>query len=304
MNALVIGYGSIGKRHSRLLEELNCTVSIVSRREVDFPNRYASIREAFKETRPDYVVVANRTNEHTETLSELAQLKFEGRVLVEKPLSDEPVVFPGGLTEETFVAYNFRFHPLLHDLRDRLEEEEIISVDGYAGEYLPDWRPERDYRESYSAHRDQGGGVLRDLSHELDYLNWILGGWNRVSALGGQFSKLEISSDDVFILLLETERCSAVTVHLNYLDRGPHRSLRVNSADHTFEVDFIEETISVDGECIADYDLGRDATYRAEHEAVLDRDYGKLCTFREGQEVVELIDAAEKSASNQTWVSK
>jgi len=304
MNAVVVGYGSIGKRHARLLDELGCVVSVVSRREVDHSNRYRNLRKVFKDEPPEYVVVANRTNEHVDTLQTLAALDFDGPVLVEKPLSVDSVSLPQEITSETFVAYNFRFHPLLHDLLDRLEEEEIVSVDGYAGEYLPDWRPERDYRESYSAHHDQGGGVLRDLSHELDYLNWLLGGWTRVSALGGQFSKLEISSDDVFILLLETECCSAVTVHLNYLDRGPHRTLRVNSMEHTFEVDFIDETISVNGKCIADYDLGRDATYRAEHKAVLDRDYSQLCTFREGQEVVELIDAAEKSASNHTWVSK
>lgn len=304
MNVCVVGYGSIGKRHARLLEELGCKVSVVSRRNVDHPSRYPTLDYVFEDVRPDYVVVANRTSEHADTLKELAQLGFEGPTLVEKPLANTPLPSSAVISEETFVAYNFRFHPLLNDLRNRLEGEEIVSVDGYAGEFLPHWRPDRDYRETYSARSKQGGGVIRDLSHELDYLNWLLEGWSRVAALGGQFSQLEIDSDDVFILLFETERCSAVTLHLNYLDRGPHRSVRMNTTDHTLEADFIDETLSVDGTLVSEYELDRDATYRAEHEAILHEEYDRLCTVEDALDIMDLIEAAEKSAMKHTFVEK
>ena len=304
MNATVVGYGSIGKRHARLLEELGCEVSVVSRRNVDHPSRYSSLDQVFEEEPPGYVVVATRTSEHRGTLDKLVQLDFEGRILVEKPLADTPIPLPTGIPESTFVAYNFRFHPLLNDLHDRVHGEEIISVDGYAGAFLPNWRPDRDYRETYSAHAEQGGGVIRDLSHELDYLNWLLDGWSRVAALGGQFSQLELDSDDVFILLFETERCPAVTLHLNYLDRGPHRTVRVNTTDHTLEADLIEETLSVDGAIVSEYELNRDATYRAEHEAVLNGEFDRLCTVEEALEVMDLIEAAEQSATNRTFVEQ
>ncbi|WP_251963760.1 Gfo/Idh/MocA family protein [Salinibacter ruber] len=302
MNVSVVGYGSIGKRHARLLDDLGCRVSVVSRRDVDHPSSYPTLDKVFEDARPDYVVVANRTSEHVDTLKELARLGFEGPTLVEKPLSNTTVSLPARILEKTFVAYNFRFHPLLNDLRIRLEREEIVSVDGYAGEFLPRWRPERDYRETYSAHSKQGGGVIRDLSHELDYLNWLLGGWSQVAALGGQFSQLQIDSDDVFILLFETERCPAVTLHLNYLDRGPHRSIRVNTTDHTLEADFIDGTLAVDGTLVSEYELERDETYRAEHEAILNEEYDRLCTVEEALDVLDLIEAAEKSATNHTFV--
>jgi predicted dehydrogenase len=304
MKATVVGYGSIGKRHARLLEELACEVFVVSRRKVDHPNRYPTLDQVFEDEVPDYVVVANRTSEHAGTLEELAHLGFKGPVLVEKPLANAPTSLPTGISEKTFVAYNFRFHPLVNDLRDRIEGKKIVSVDGYAGEYLPNWRPERDYRETYSAHLEQGGGVIRDLSHELDYLNWLLEGWSRVAALGGRLSELEISSDDVFILLLETDRCPAVTIHLNYLDRGPHRTVRVNTDERTYEADLINESLSVNGKVVSEYDLERDATYRAEHEAILNEEYGRLCTVEEAVDVMNLIDVAEESASNYTWVEK
>jgi predicted dehydrogenase len=304
MKASVVGYGSIGKRHARLLNELGCKVSVVSRRNVGHPSRYPTLNQVFENEPPEYIVVANRTSEHVGTLEELAHLGFEGPILVEKPLASTPTSLPTRLSERTFVAYNFRFHPLVNDLRDQIQGEKIVSVDGYAGEFLPNWRPERDYRETYSAHPEQGGGVIRDLSHELDYLNWLLGGWFCVASLGGQFSGLEISSDDVFILLLETKRCPAVTLHLNYLDRGPHRSVRVNTIDHTLEANFIDGTLSVDGALVSEYELNRDATYRAEHEAIMNEKYDRLCTVEEALDVVDLIDAAEESASNYTWVKK
>jgi predicted dehydrogenase len=304
MNATVVGYGSIGKRHVRLLDELGCEVSVVSRRNIEHPSRYPTLDQTFKDAVPDYVVVANRTSDHAGTLRELARLEFKGPVLIEKPLANGPTSLPTGISEKTFVAYNFRFHPLVNDLRERIEGRKIVSVDGYAGEHLPKWRPERDYRETYSAHHEQGGGVIRDLSHELDYLNWLLEGWSRVAALGGQFSELEISSDDVFILLLETGRCPAVTIHLNYLDRGPHRTVRVNTDERTYEVDLINESLSVNGKVVAEYDLERDVTYRAEHEAILNEEYSRLCTVEEAVDVMSLIHAAEESASNYTWVEK
>jgi len=146
--------------------------------------------------------------------------------------------------------------------------------------------------------------VIRDLSHELDYLSWMMGRWLRVAALGGQFSKLEINSDDVFILLFETDRCPAITVHLNYLDRGPHRTLRVNTEEHTFGVDLIEESLCVDGNLVSSYNLERDATYRAEHEAIIDGNFAQLCTLEEGQEVINLIEAAEKSVWTEKWIER
>ena len=302
MKALVVGYGSIGKRHARLLGERGCSVGVVSRRDVEVEPRYPTLESAFDDQVPRYVVVANRTAEHADTLKELTLLSFSGKVLVEKPLTQRACRVPDDLPCDAFVAYNFRFHPLLKTLRQHLENAIIVSVDAYAGQYLPDWRPDWDYRQTYSAHQEQGGGVLRDLSHELDYLTWILGGWNRVAALGGHFSSLEIDSDDVFTLLMETPRCPATVLQLNYLDRIPHRTVRVNTFDRTFELDLIENTLSIDGKQVDSRDIETDLTYRKEHEALLEGSSKALCTLEEGKEIMQLIEAAEKSAATHTWI--
>lgn len=301
--ALVVGFGSIGVRHTRILMKLVSAVAVVSRRDVEFPHVYRSLEEGLATHRPDYVVVANSTAEHHVTLDKLCMLGFSGTVLVEKPVFDSVRQLPPHQFSAAYVAYNLRFHPLLQRLRDALSGQIVISVQAYAGQHLPDWRPGTDYRNSYSASAAQGGGVLRDLSHEIDYLMWLLGGWQRVVALGGHHSGLEIDSDDVFALMLVTARCPIVTLQLNYLDRPARRAVIVNTEAHTYEVDLVKQTFVIDGaveQCVVE----RDTTYLQMHRDLLSGQPGRACTFGEGLETLRLIAAAERSSVQQRWIER
>lgn len=303
MNALVVGYGSIGARHARLLLELGLHTAVVSGRKVDFPVAYSDIASAVAAEQPEYIVIANSTSKHYNTLSTLAQLDYTGTVLVEKPIFNCFMAVPRHSFRNVFVAYNLRFHPIIQRLKTLLEGEQILSVHAYVGEYLPDWRPASDYRTSYSASAEQGGGVLRDLSHELDYLAWVLGGWERVSAIGGHFSSLEINSDDVFALMLVTRLCPIVMLQMNYLDRLARRFIIINTSKHTIEADLIRGSITVDRDSQS-YTTERDYTYKAMHEEILSNSTGTLCSLEEGIETLRLIEAAELAANRREWVAR
>ena len=118
-----------------------------------------------------------------------------------------------------FVAYNFRFHPVLNYLRKELKDQQVISTNIYCGQYLPGWRPNTDYRKCYSSSKKEGGGVLRDLSHEIDYAIWLFGEYEKLTAIGGKYSSLEIDSEDCISILLKMEKCNIVNITLNYLDK-------------------------------------------------------------------------------------
>ena len=298
---LVIGFGSIGERHARILCALGCSVSVLSRREIDFPVVFHSIEEALLVAHPDYIVIANETNLHYETLLKLAEIGFKGTVLVEKPLFSNWVKFDSTPFLNVFVGYNLRFNPVIQRLRALLEGDEILSVQAYVGQYLPSWRPSSDYRSSYSAKQEQGGGVLRDLSHEMDYLLWMLGKWQCVSALGGHLSSLEITSDDVFSLMMVTSKCPIVNIQLNYLDRLTRRTILINTNKHTIEADLINGvlTIDQDREVIS---VERDDSYIAMHDAIISNEMDSICTLEDGEEVLRLIKAAEAAAKYQKWV--
>lgn len=303
MKALVVGYGSIGSRHVRILGELGCRVAVVSSREISDQRRFGTIAEALQRFEPDYVVIASDTARHHQDLCQLASAGFAGTVLVEKPLFHESSELPQHDFRGLFVAYNLRFHPLLQRLRVLLEGESVISAQAYVGQYLPSWRPQRDYRAGYSADAAAGGGVLRDLSHELDYLNWILGGWRQLTALGGHFSRLEITSDDVYALLMSTGRCPVVTVQLNYLDRLTRRQLVLNTDRRTIALDLIAGLLVVD-DVREEFSVERDFTYREMHRSVLAGGCDTLCTLEQGLDVVRMIAASEQAVSQRSWIWK
>ncbi len=300
MKSLVVGYGSIGSRHARLLGECGCSVAIVSSREINHENRYTTIEKALEVIQPDYVVVANKTNEHYKSLVELAENNFRGIVLVEKPLFDKVRDIPSNNFKKIFVAYNLRFHPLIQKLYEILKTEKIISAHAYVGQYLPNWRPDKDYKESYSAKKSFGGGVLRDLSHELDYINWLFGSWKSLVAIGGKYSHLEIDSDDLFSVIMTSSKCPVITLQLNYLDRLTRRELLVNTDKHTIKADFINCTLTVD-EQVERIPIERDFTYRAQHQAIMNETLDYVCSARNGMEVMKMIKVIEQSAKKREW---
>jgi len=303
MKCLIIGYGSIGARHANILKETGHSIHIVDKIYVtDFPY-YKSIKEALQNQDFDYVIISNETYNHYHSFVQLKELGYLGKLLIEKPVFFEPRPIPQSDLEKVFVAYNLRFHPVIQKLYKFLNGKEIYSIQVYVGQYLPDWRPDTDYSKCYSASKAQGGGVLRDLSHELDYINWIAGGWKRVTAIGGKFSDLQVESDDVFVLLLEMENCPVASVQMNYLDRKARREIIINLKDYSIKADLILNNLEINGQ-LEKFEVERNLTYILQHESILSGHYDHVCTLDQGMEVLKLIHAAEVAADKQVWINR
>lgn len=297
-SAVVVGLGSIGTRHARVLRELGLRVATVSRRE---GGDYGSITQAVAGAHPEYAVIATETARHADDLQELAQAGFHGKVLVEKPLFASPAPPPKYPFSHVSVGYNLRFHPVMTALAERLRGREVITVAAYVGQDIRDWRPGRDHRATASATADAGGGVLRDLSHELDYLLWLFGPWHRVAALGGASGARDIDVDDHLDLLLDMQRAPSVHVHMDYLDRQGIRRIRVNVDDDTIEADLVGSRLAVNGKA-TEIPSERDQTYRDMHVAAM-RGASPACSLPEALGVVHLIDASERALRTKTWIS-
>jgi predicted dehydrogenase len=261
---------------------------------------YASIDQALARFVPDRVIVANETARHAQALEALCAAGFSGPVLVEKPVFSHGTEQPAlpGLT--IYVAYNLRFHPLVLQLHSVLAGFELYSAVFQAGQFLPQWRPATDYRNSYSAQAARGGGVLRDLSHEIDLALWLCGPMRRVAACGGHFSQLEIDSEDCFAMLAVHDRCQSVSIQVNYLDRMPRRQISINAPGITCSVDLISGIFARNAE-ITQLTVDRDASYLAQLEAFLADDCTFLCTLQDGLAVLAFIERAEQAASSFTW---
>ncbi len=301
--SLVVGYGSAGMRHARVLQALGREVAVVSRRPLELEPTYQDLAAALSAEQPENVVIANETVQHLGTLADLAGHGYRGSVLVEKPLASGYGPLPDHGFERLAVGYQLRFHPVVRRLRELLAETRPIAVQAYVGQHLATWRPDRPYAESYSSRAEAGGGALRDLSHEIDLLLWLFGGWKRIAALGGNHGALDIDSDDAFAILLETEACPIVSLQLNYLDHPGRREILVNGAERTIHADLLNACIAVDG-AKENFETSTDQLCRAMHEAFLGQGAAELCSPGEAQDVMRAIEATEVAALNGRWIAK
>lgn len=213
---LIVGLGSIGTRHARIVRKLIPGVRIIALRHRNSPDMSApdidacvtSMAEALKSC-PQAAVIANPASLHLEVALPLARAGVH--LLIEKPISSTvhgvaeliEVCRAKGIVLMT--GYNLRFLPSLNRFRELLKENRIgrvLSVRCEIGQYLPSWRPDADYRLGVSARRELGGGALLELSHELDYLRWIFGEVDWVKATLSRQSSLEIDVEDSVHLIL------------------------------------------------------------------------------------------------------
>jgi predicted dehydrogenase len=314
--ALVVGAGSIGLRHRRVLEDLGLPTDLVSRRpaagDAEGARMHTDLGAALRDVRPDHVVIATETSAHLGTLDRLAAEGFCGTLLVEKPLTTSP----GGadLRDLPFrgvgVGYQLRFHPAISAARSVIEDAVPVTVEASVGQHLASWRPGRDVGATASARVEDGGGVLRDLSHELDLVLWLAGDWRRVCALGGRSGALgpAVATDDRWGILIELASGAVVTVHLDALDRVGHRRLSLVAAERSVAVDLLEGSVAfadVDASSTERHAAGRDDLLAAMHGALLEGgDDDRICSLAQGMAVVRLIEAIERSVRTGGWVAQ
>jgi predicted dehydrogenase len=247
VRALVVGLGSIGRRHARNWSALGLGEVLVCRRAgralpepLGVPYREFNDLETALEERPDVVLVTNPTSLHVETAR--MAIDASAHVYVEKPLGHalsgvaELLQAARAKKRALTVGYNLRFHPGLQRMRDLLRAGAIgkpISVRAEVGEYLPGWHPYEDYRASYSARRELGGGPLLTFSHELDSVCWLLGAPVRVLAAASHASSLEVDTEDVAEVVLSYGDGAIASVHVDYVRRPPRRTVDILGEEGT-----------------------------------------------------------------------
>jgi len=212
---LIVGFGSIGKRHLRIARELFpvADIRVLRHQEIGSIPEYAdgcftAIEQAVSFS-PQIAVIANPAPFHIPVAQQLAEVGVH--LLIEKPLSSSvdgvTQLIDTSFKQRTVLmtGYNLRFLPSLQRFRNYILENtigKVLSVRCEIGQYLPSWRPDTDYRQSVSARRELGGGTLLELSHEIDYLRWIFGEIDWVQATLSRQSSLQIDVEDTVHIIL------------------------------------------------------------------------------------------------------
>ncbi len=258
IKVLFIGLGGIGQRHFRNICAKFGDAAVISAYRVrnlkhsispgltidpdtDIIKQYSvkvftDLDEALTQV-PDVAIICNPTSLHIPSC--LAVAKVGCDFFVEKPLShsqdgiEELLAICVSKKLVTMVGYQLRFHPCYKLLKKLIAEQVIgnlLSVHAEVGEYLPDWHKYEDYRQMYASRKDLGGGVIVTQIHETDYLYDLFGLPQRVAAIGGHLSGLEIDVEDTVDVLLEMAfmgRRLPVSLHMDYIQRPPSRGCKI-----------------------------------------------------------------------------
>ncbi len=301
---LIYGCGSIGLRHLQIVSALGADIYCISSQKQLPYLVFSDVHSVPMHVPYDCAIVATPTAVHCSHLLELSQLPIN-TILVEKPLLSSlkecEKLWSNVNTQNIYVAYNLRFHPAIQKMRTILAHEKILALQLHVGQYLPSWRPQQNYVQSYSAQKALGGGALRDLSHELDLACLLAGKWKRVAALGGKLSSLSIDSEDCVTLVAEHENCPQVSIHVDYLQTPARREIVAVLENGSIYFDLIQNTLTWNTEREA-FTVQRNTTYEAQMKDVLFNAAQNCCTFNEGIEVVSYIDAIERAITLKEWI--
>jgi predicted dehydrogenase len=252
LNVLIIGLGSIAKKHIAVLLSINKEIVFYALRSSENYTEETGVISISNISQlkvlPDFVVISNPTSLHAESIRMCMQ--WDVPLFIEKPVFGslfgvDDII--GSIHEKnliTYIACNLRFHPVITFIKEWLcnRKKEINEVNVYCGSYLPDWRPCKNFRESYSANKNLGGGVHLDLIHEIDYSVWLFGLPDEARSLKRNVSSLTISTPDFASYQLLYSHFT-VSVTLNYYRKVPKRELEILLDDNILTCDLLNCTV-------------------------------------------------------------
>lgn len=320
---LVIGAGSVGRRHLRNFSTLGCDVSAMDPRsdrleeasaEVPLVHRFADLGSALQQSSSfSGVVVCSPTKFHVDQC--LASIEAGLPVFLEKPvsmdaLSAERLVMAVQRTKiPLLLGYTYRWWPAILELKNRLEQKavgKVLHVHCVMSAHLADWHPWERYQDFFMANRELGGGALLDESHFLDLMLWFFGMPNEVFARIEHLSALEIESDDNVDAWLVYKNGMRIMIHLDLYGRPHERSITIRGDQGTLHWTVDPNRLRYSKTAEPDW---QDTFYTCErNEMFVDADKEFLdmlesgrapsCSIEEGLDVIRAIEAMRQSSEN------
>jgi len=258
MKILIISLGSIGKRHYQNALSLvpQADFGFLRHRRKEEDKSYSNCKffyslEDALNYKPDIVIVSSPSTLHK--YHSLPFIKAGSHVFIEKPIEalfnqTEDLIHAEKITKSfCMVGYVLRFQPIFNKIKDIIDSDylgQIYLASIYTGQYLPDWRPNDDYKIGVSANKELGGGVLLELSHEIDYAQWLFGKPTSIYSSNSKFSNLEINVEDNANLLLEYPD-RRVNIQIDFLSKTPNMTLKIIGSEKNLEADLIKEEIKI-----------------------------------------------------------
>lgn len=254
MKVIIIGLGSIAKKHIAALKQIDSAIEIYAYRSNHNSQSYEDVINIYDvcdipKIGFDFAIISNPTSEHANTIRTL--LEYNLPLFIEKPLfgdlSHEDIL--NTIKEKnvkTYVACDMRFLDCLNFTYDYIHglgsSRRVNEINVYCGSFLPEWRPGTNYRKCYSSIPELGGGVHIDLIHDIDYVYWIFGAPLSTNKIFRNNSSIDIRAYDYANYTLVYDKFCA-SIILNYYRRDAKRTMEILFDDGTWTVDMNVNTI-------------------------------------------------------------
>jgi predicted dehydrogenase len=253
MKILIVGLGSIAKKHIISIRKCLYNPEIYALRSSIDSNIIDGIINIYDLDKDvidfDFAIISNPTEYHYDFIMKLADRNIN--LFIEKPPVNS-LTYVNDISHkiktqniQTYVACYLRHHPCIQYVKKHIDGNKfkVNEVNVYFGSFLPEWRPNRDFRKIYSSIPELGGGVHLDLFHELDYSYWLFGKPIKVLSTKRNVSTLNIRSIDSAVYLLEYDNFN-VNITLNYFRKDSKRTIEILFENETWIIDLINNRIT------------------------------------------------------------
>ena len=254
----VIGLGNIAIRHRRNLKALFPDVSLYTMSASGrVPNEDISDCDCIVtrihdliDAKVELVIIASPAPFHAKHAIPFIEAGIP--TLIEKPVttnSQDALLLQQAIDEyhpPVAVGYCLRYLPSTQIVKQLLSENKVgklYNVFIQIGQYLPDWRPNKNYHDSVSANPTLGGGALLELSHELDYAQWLLGELKIEHVLLRSTDELSLAVEDIADITVTTKAGAVGHIHLDFLQRKAHRACSFIGSQGRLDWDLIENSV-------------------------------------------------------------
>ena len=255
---LIIGFGSIGRRHAKNIKKLfpKNKVYLISDTPKNFDEekliyKRIKLKDLKQMNRKFITFICNTPNLHLLTAKKL--IDFSHALFMEKPISNDIKgidQFLSIIHKRKIVCnlgYQFRFHPLVNKLKENLLSKQygqILSVQIHCSSYLPHWRKGRDYKKDISSKKKFGGGVLLELSHEIDLAYYLFGNFNSVYASILNTKNFNIETEDTVEIILNQNLFNC-NIHLDFHSYNKERFVIINFSKASIKLDLLNNQMNL-----------------------------------------------------------
>lgn len=293
-SVLIVGSGEICEKHVKALRLISKKIKIINIKSRQFKNYLIKNKKSFFEL----IILCSPSSEHLKHLKIIENNFFKTKVLIEKPLFNKYLKINKNLKNYYYVGYNLRHNPVINFLKNYIKSKKILSINVLCSSYLPFWRKKKNYQKSVSAQKKFGGGVLLELSHEIDYVNWIFGKFNNLSVFNKKISDLKINVDDILNVTAKNKN-SFLNLNINFFSMSERRKIYIDGNNFSIDADLIKNEIIIieryKKKKIVYKNFQAIDTYKYQLTSLLNGDYKNLCNIEQAMKILKIISNIKKT---------